>query len=92
MDPLLRGTWVGGEDALDNPNGPPEPVAQVRVLPGAPLHLTSSDVASDTCGRPGREGESGRAVDVMDPLIRGAGAERLQDGPFAELGGERTPR
>ena len=25
-----------GQDRLDNTDGPPEPVAQVRVLPGAP--------------------------------------------------------
>ena len=28
---------MNGQDGLDKPVGPPEPVAQVRVLPGAPL-------------------------------------------------------
>jgi hypothetical protein len=31
----LRGTEVHWLDAMDRPDGPPEPVAQVRVLPGA---------------------------------------------------------
>ena len=34
---LLRVTAPGWQDSLDNPNGPPEPAAQVRVLPGALL-------------------------------------------------------
>jgi hypothetical protein len=41
-DPLRAGlerrvasTAADGQDALDEPDDPPEPVAQVRVLPGA---------------------------------------------------------
>ena len=33
----LRATGADGQDCLDESDGPPEPVAQVRVLPGAPL-------------------------------------------------------
>jgi hypothetical protein len=31
----FRATGADGQDGLDEPDGPPEPVAQVRVLPGA---------------------------------------------------------
>jgi hypothetical protein len=35
---MFRSTGVNGQDGLDNPDRPPEPVAaQVRVLPGRPL-------------------------------------------------------
>jgi hypothetical protein len=34
---LLRVTATGSKNGLDKPDGPPEPVSQVRVLPGAPL-------------------------------------------------------
>ena len=37
LDALLRRTTWCQLDSLDDPNGPPEPVAQVRVLPGASL-------------------------------------------------------
>jgi hypothetical protein len=36
------------KDGLDIPNGPPEPVAQVRVLPGALRWLSGSEPAPDT--------------------------------------------
>ena len=32
------------QDSLDDPDGPPEPVAQVRVLPEAPLPETPTNV------------------------------------------------
>ena len=34
---LFRDTWSNDKDGLDKPDRPPEPVAQVRVLPGALL-------------------------------------------------------
>jgi hypothetical protein len=35
LNPQLRGTGTHQKDTVDKPDRPPEPVAQVRVLPGA---------------------------------------------------------
>jgi hypothetical protein len=38
---LLKTIEANSQDDLDEPDGPPEPVAQVRVLPGAPRILAA---------------------------------------------------
>ena len=43
LEAQFRTTGVDGEDSLDEPDGPPEPVAQVRVLPGRLAFTGSSD-------------------------------------------------
>ena len=37
LEAQLRTTGADGQDGLGEPDGPPEPVAQFRVLPGALL-------------------------------------------------------
>lgn len=47
LETLFNSTAADGQGNLENSSGPLEPVAQVRVLPGAQASLTLSEVISD---------------------------------------------
>jgi hypothetical protein len=61
----LWGTKRDGTDGLDNPDGPPKPVAKVRVLPGAfwvlacPRFVTTTSLRSSPPARERRKTDRG---------------------------------